>query len=722
MGQYAGDATKPTILVTGGAGYIGSHTVKALQSDGYRVVVLDNLVYGHRDIVEQVLKAELLIGDIGDRVFLEEIFSTYAITAVIHFAAYGYVGESVEHPAKYYENNVAGTLSLLTAMKAASVTKLVFSSTCATYGIPETLPITETHPQQPINPYGKSKLMVEQLLADFDTAYGMKSVIFRYFNAAGADPSGQLGEDHSPETHLIPLVLQVALGQRTAISILGTDYPTADGTCIRDYLHVSDLARAHILGLEYLLAGADSQTFNLSNGSGVSVRQLIETAEAVTNRPIKVVEEARRVGDPAVLIGSSEKAFQYLGWEPQYPDLKDIVAHAWQWHQRRHGNVDFSPAAEGALMTPSALSSAEADILPLVSVIVPVYNAETFIAKTLASVIAQTHRRLEILVVDDGSSDRTPSIVRAMAQQDRRIKLFKQANAGVAAARNTAIEKAQGEYIAPIDADDLWHPETLEKLLIPFHQGDPQLGVVYAWSIDIDEQDLSTGGFHAATISGDIYKTLICHNFLGNASSTLIRKDCLTQIGSYDTRFQAQNARGCEDWDLYLRLAEQFKFGVVPEFLVGYRKNSSSMSGDFRQMARSQQIMLQTIKKNHPKLPNYLYRLSRSSFYLYLAQQSDSYSASQSTLFWLRQAVIADPITPLSRPGLYILWVKSLVKQININSVVSQAKNRSVATIGSPAYALLSCPVSVASNKISRLKVWLKLLVGTILHLSLSRA
>ncbi len=372
-------------------------------------------------------------------------------------------------------------------------------------------------------------------------------------------------------------------------------------------------------------------------------------------------------------------------------------------------------------MSQNALPSAEADTLPLVSVIIPAYNAENFIAKTLASVVAQTYRRLEILVVDDGSSDRTQSIVQTMAQQDPRIKLFKQANAGVAAARNAGIDKAKGEYIAPIDADDLWHPETLEKLLIPFDGGDPQLGVVYAWSIDIDEQDFSTGGFHAANISGDVYKTLICHNFLGNASSTLMRKDCLAQIGGYDPQLQAQNARGCEDWDLYLRLAEQYKFGVVPEFLVGYRKNSSSMSGDFCQMARSQQIMLQTIEKNHPKLPSYLYRLSCSSFYLYLAQQSDSYSAPQSTLFWLRQAVMADPVTSLPRPGLYILFVKNLAKQINANSSISQAKNGSVTNIGSPKYAPLSCPVSVASIKISRLKVRLKLLVGTVLHFSLSR-
>ena len=309
--------TNRPILVTGEAGYTGSHTVKVLQSDGYRVIVLDKLVCGHRDIVEDILKAELLVKDISDRAFLDEVFSTYD-AAVIYFTAYGYVGESVEHPAKYYENNVAGTLNLLMAMKAALMSKIVFSSTCATYGIPKTLPITEKHFQRPINPYGKSKLLVEQMLTDFDTVYEMKSVFFCYFNAAGADPLGQLGEDHSPETHLIPLVLQAALGQLEAISFFGTDYPTADGTCLRDYLQVSDLDRAHTLGLEYLLTGADSQSFNLSNGNGVSVRQLIERAEAVAHGFIKVVEEIQRVGDPAVLIGSSDK--------------------------QRHSTVNFSPA------------------------------------------------------------------------------------------------------------------------------------------------------------------------------------------------------------------------------------------------------------------------------------------------------------------------------------------------------------------------------------------
>lgn len=326
----------PTILVTGGAGYIGSHTVLALQQAGYSVVVLDNLVYGHRELVEQVLKVELICGDIGDRRLLDQLFAEREIQAVIHFAAYAYVGESVTQPAKYYQNNVVGTLTLLEAMVHAGVKHIVFSSTCATYGVPQQVPIPEEHPQNPINPYGATKLMVERILSDFDPAYGLRSVRFRYFNAAGADPQGRLGEDHQPETHLIPLVLLTALGKREQVSIFGTDYDTPDGTCIRDYIHVTDLAQAHVLGLDYLLKGGETAVFNLGNGSGFSVRDVIETAQTVTGRSIAVVEAERRPGDPASLVGSAEKARSILGWKPAYAELPVILEHAWRWHQQRH--------------------------------------------------------------------------------------------------------------------------------------------------------------------------------------------------------------------------------------------------------------------------------------------------------------------------------------------------------------------------------------------------
>lgn len=329
----------PKILVTGGAGYIGSHAVLALEAAGYSVVILDSLEYGHKELVAQHLKAELVVGKTTDRALLDQLFQTHDIQAVMHFAAYIAVGESVQKPAEYYHNNVVGTLTLLEAMLAAGVKQFVFSSTCAIYGPPKTVPIPEDHPKNPISPYASSKLMVEQMLEDFTTSYGLNSVVFRYFNAAGADPQGRLGEDHQPETHLIPLVLLTALGQRDTIKIFGTDYDTADGTCIRDYIHVSDLASAHVLGLKYLLAGGQTAFINLGNGNGFSVREVIETARTVTGEPIPAVECDRRPGDPPSLVGSSEHARTRLQWNPQYPDLESIISHAWQWHLQRHGRA-----------------------------------------------------------------------------------------------------------------------------------------------------------------------------------------------------------------------------------------------------------------------------------------------------------------------------------------------------------------------------------------------
>jgi UDP-glucose 4-epimerase len=319
------------ILISGGAGYVGSHAVKELHKRGFSCLVLDNLTYGHSEFVKH---AEFIEGDTGNSALLETIFRQNDIEAVMHFAAYAYVDESVTDPAKYYQNNVVSTLSLLRAMVQAKVSKFIFSSTCATYGNPLQIPMTEDHPQNPINPYGATKLMVERILGDFDRAYGLKSVIFRYFNAAGADPEGGIGEWHEPETHLIPLVLDVAVGCRDSVAIYGTDYPTADGTCIRDYIHVTDIAQAHLLGLRRLLAGYSSDVFNLGNGGGFSVRQVIQTAEKVTERKIKADETGRRPGDPPELVGSAYKARQTLGWKPEFPDLESILRTAWNWHQK----------------------------------------------------------------------------------------------------------------------------------------------------------------------------------------------------------------------------------------------------------------------------------------------------------------------------------------------------------------------------------------------------
>ena len=326
-----------TILVTGGAGYIGSHAASALKKAGYEVIILDNLSYGHQEIVDDVLQVKLIVGDTSDRAVLDRLFTTHKIDAVMHFAAYIAVGESVKEPGKYYRNNVASTLNLLEAMLAHGINKIVFSSTCAVYGMPKEVPMTEDHPHSPLSPYAASKDMVEQILRDFDTAFDLKSVAFRYFNACGADPSGSLGEDHYPETHLIPLALLTALKKRESLYIFGTDYDTPDGTCVRDYIHVNDLADAHVLGLEYLLSGGESDVFNLGNGNGFSVREVIETAREVTGLEIPAIESDRRAGDAPILVGSSKKVKDKLGWDPKYADLKKIINHAWQWHQTRHG-------------------------------------------------------------------------------------------------------------------------------------------------------------------------------------------------------------------------------------------------------------------------------------------------------------------------------------------------------------------------------------------------
>ncbi len=323
--------SQKTVLVTGGAGYIGAHACKALAEAGYTPITYDNLVYGHPEAVRW---GPLEKGDIGDRKQLERVMQKYNPSAVMHFAAYAYVGESVKSPAKYYHNNVAGTLSLLESMKSCSIDKIIFSSTCATYGIHDQILLTEDHPQNPINPYGRSKLIIEWILQDFATAYDLKFVSLRYFNAAGADPDADIGEDHNPETHLIPLVLDAASGRRNRLEIYGTDYDTPDGTCIRDYIHVSDLADAHLLALEYLNDGGQSDVFNLGNGNGFSVREVMTAAIQVTGSDIPYLESARRPGDPSVLIGSSEKIRKILGWRANYNSLEAIIRTAWQWHKK----------------------------------------------------------------------------------------------------------------------------------------------------------------------------------------------------------------------------------------------------------------------------------------------------------------------------------------------------------------------------------------------------
>jgi UDP-arabinose 4-epimerase len=316
------------ILVTGGAGYIGSHTCKALALEGMRPIAYDNLIYGHRDSVRW---GPLVEGDLADSEKLAAVIREFRPSAVLHFAAYAYVGESVLEPAKYYQNNVGGTLSLLEAMRAEGVRHIVFSSTCATYGHPLSTPIAEDHPQVPINPYGAGKLMVERILRDYGDAYGFRSIALRYFNAAGADPQADIGERHDPETHLIPLVLGAAAGKRPPLTIFGDDYETPDGTCVRDYIHVSDLADAHVLALRALQAGVVTNAYNLGNGRGFSVREIVAEAQRVTGLEVPFTVGARREGDPAHLVGDARSAKAALGWRPRLDSLTDILGSAWQW-------------------------------------------------------------------------------------------------------------------------------------------------------------------------------------------------------------------------------------------------------------------------------------------------------------------------------------------------------------------------------------------------------
>jgi UDP-glucose 4-epimerase len=319
-----------SILVTGGAGYIGSHTVSELLDRGEEVIILDNLQKGHS---KAMLTKNFYQGDLRDIDLLDQIFRNHEIEAVVHFAANSLVGESVENPLLYYDNNVVGAHRLLSKMKEHGVHKIVFSSTAATYGEPKQIPIKETDPTEPTSPYGETKLAIEKMMHWCESAYGIRYISLRYFNAAGAHPEGKIGEDHQPESHLIPIILQVALGQREAISIFGDDYPTQDGTCVRDYIHVMDLAQAHWLAIERLRKTGQSAIYNLGNGTGFSVKQVIEKAREITGHPIPAETAPRRPGDPAILIASSDKAKQELGWQPQYNRLDEIIRSAWIWHK-----------------------------------------------------------------------------------------------------------------------------------------------------------------------------------------------------------------------------------------------------------------------------------------------------------------------------------------------------------------------------------------------------
>jgi UDP-arabinose 4-epimerase len=330
------------VLVTGGAGYIGSHTCKALAAAGYRPVAFDSLVRGHRWAVQW---GPLIEADLQDRSAIERALREHEIQAAIHFAAFAYVGESMLQPVEYFRNNVANSLTLLDAMNRVGVSRIVFSSTCATYGVPESTPIDESHPQRPVNPYGESKLFVERALQWHGVAHGLRWMALRYFNAAGADPDGEIGEAHEPETHLIPLAIETALGRRTDLRVMGTDYDTPDGTAIRDYVHVADLADAHVRALRYLEQGGQSAALNLGTGVGHSVRQVVAAVERVSGRTVRTTLAPRRTGDPPALVAAPGRAQQVLGWRPAHSDLESIVRSAWRWHQAMARSASPAPVA-----------------------------------------------------------------------------------------------------------------------------------------------------------------------------------------------------------------------------------------------------------------------------------------------------------------------------------------------------------------------------------------
>ena len=674
-----------TILVAGGAGYIGSETVRILRKVGYKIVVLDSLVNKHRSFDRNTLKDELIVGEIGNRSLLERIFATYSITAVMHFAAYAHIEESCQKPNKYYRNNVAQTITLLEAMTAASVNKLVFASTCAVYEIPQQILVKQAI-QQPLNPYGASKLMCERIIKDFEVAHGLKSVIFRFDSLAGLYVHERAEKNNTLDSHLISSAMLTALGRQEKTAICGIDYPTPDGTCIRDYVHVSDLARAYVLGLQYLIKEERSNVFNLGNDSGFSVRQTIESTREIKGKASEVVESTCSSGDPPISIANSEKARSILGWRPQYTDPKDISTDAWNGDRKIYDSTK-----------------------PLVTVIVPAYNAERFIARTLRSVLAQTYKNLEVIVVDDGSTDNTANIINAIAKTDRRVIFLQQSNAGVAAARNRAIANAAGEFIAPIDADDIWYEENIE-MQVKQMQTDSRVGLVYSWSVDIDENDALSGGFCAAKIEGEVYKTLLCHNFIGNSSASLIRRSCLEEA-TYNCQMKLQNAQGCEDWELYLRIAEKYQFKVVPQFSIGYRKLSDSMSGDYEQMARSHDLILQTARKKYPQLPSIVYRLSRSNLYLYFAHQSNRCGKHETTLYWLYEALKADFLTPWLRLGLYRLSIASIFNMI-LRSTTKPIRNNALLS----SRPLTNFSYTKTDIEQQKFLIKLKLIVGTLFH------
>jgi|GEM_PF-45512 len=540
------------LLVIGGCGYIGSHMVKCLLDAGHEVVVLDDLSTGHRDAL---LGGKLVVGDCGDGVLLDQLFPAHRFAGVLHFASSIQVGESVLDPAKYYQNNVAKTLTLLTKMKEHNVGPLIFSSTAAVFGEPVRIPIDETHPRQPINPYGMSKYMVEAVLADFDRAYGLRSVALRYFNAAGADPEARIGERHDPETHLIPLALQAAMGRRQVLKVFGRDYPSPDGTCIRDYIHVDDLASAHLLALEYLWQGGASAAFNLGNGSGFSVQEVLDAVKRVTRFQVPSDDAPRRAGDPARLVADATRAKSILGWQPRYVDLDTIVRDAFNWEQRRDQNL--------------SIGSEYRD--PIISVVLPVYNGEKYLKEAIDSVLAQTFADFELIMLDDGSKDDSLLIMKEYELRDSRVRVITRENRGLPATLNDLIGHAKGKLIARMDADDICLPNRLSSQY-EFMQHHPEVVALGSAAHFIEET-----GEMICTYIPPADDSVLREIFPGSPfihPSVMLVKKAFVKSGKYPEKMKW----GGEDVVLFGRIAKYGLLHNLSEPLICYRLVPGSMS------------------------------------------------------------------------------------------------------------------------------------------------
>ncbi|GGI05274.1 UDP-glucose 4-epimerase GalE [Egicoccus halophilus] len=570
----------PRVLVTGGAGYIGSQTCKALRAAGFEPVTYDDLSTGHLDAVRW---GPLEIGDVTDPQRLEDVLRRHRPVAVLHFAGRAYVGESVTDPQGYWHTNVTGSVTLLRALLATTPVPLVFSSTCATYGVPAQVPIAEDTPQQPINPYGRSKLVVEQAIADFGAAYGLPSVILRYFNAAGADPDGELGERHDPEPHLVPRLLDVAAGDLPSVSVYGTDFPTEDGSCVRDYVHVADLADAHVRAVEHLLRGGASVQLNLGTGTGTSVLAAARTVAAVTGREVPVTPDARRAGDPPALVADGGRARTVLGWQPTRSDFATIVRDAWAFRQ-----APPPPPASGARRPRVAVTDAVAEATtsgprPVVSVVVPTHNRVRLLAQTLTSVLEQRDVELEVIVVDEASSDATPEVLARL--DDPRVRVLRhERSQGLSAARNAGASLATGRWLAFTDDDDLWFPDKLASQLAAVeHDG---ADWAYGGALQFSDGPVLHGLMLPAPWAPDFAELPRRNVVPGGGSNVLVRRELLDTVGGFDPTIDM-----VADWDMWIRLAREGDPALVARPVVAYRLHSGNMSNGVDEVLRTAAVL-----------------------------------------------------------------------------------------------------------------------------------